>query len=384
MKKFLKVFLALFLAAALVLVGYVAYVLIQYYRIPDGQTLSVENESEQLVSFGREYTISTYNIGFGAYDQQFTFFMDVGYMADGTEVTGEHSRAQSEDIVIFDTNGAADTISAFNPDFALFQEVDTGSHRSYFVNQYDVIKSKMSGYTSAFAVNFHSAYLAYPFGEPHGTVNSGIATLSKYKIDSALRKSFTVTDNIIDKLFDLDRCFSVSYLPIEDSDKYLVIINVHMSAYDEGGVIRTQQMRELRDFMDGEVLKGNYVIAGGDFNHDLLTNNPDYSYTGDNKPFSDQITQLTPEWLSFMYDEEGNSPFGQHFRVIASDNSPTCRDADITWQPGVTYVSTIDGFIVSSNIEVIYHENITTSTENLEGFAYSDHEPATLTFKLIK
>ncbi|MBQ1260574.1 MAG: endonuclease/exonuclease/phosphatase family protein [Clostridia bacterium] len=342
------------------------------------------NESEQLVSFDREYTISTYNIGFGAYDQQFTFFMDVGFMADGTEVTGEHSRAQSKDTVLFDTNGAVDTIAAFAPDFALFQEVDTDSHRSFFVNQYDLIKGGMSDYTTAFAVNFHSAYLAYPFGEPHGTVNSGIATMSKFKIESAVRKSFTVTDNIIDKLFDLDRCFSVSYLPIESSDKYLVIINVHMSAYDEGGVIRTQQMKELRDFMDSEVLKGNYVIAGGDFNHDLLTNNPDYSYTGENKPFADNITQLTPEWLSFMYDEGGASPFGVGFKVVASDNSPTCRDADISWQPGITYVSTIDGFIVSSNIEVISHENLITSTDNLEGFAYSDHEPATMTFKLIK
>ena len=42
----------------------------------------------------------------------------------------------------------------------------------------------------------------------------------------------------------------------------------------------------------------------------------------------------------------------------------------------------INNFISSSNIEVISHANIQTATDNLAGFAYSDHDPATMTFKL--
>ena len=45
----------------------------------------------------------------------------------------------------------------------------------------------------------------------------------------------------------------------------------------------------------------------------------------------------------------------------------------------------VDGFIVSDNIEVITHYNIETKNGNLnlDGFAFSDHQPAYLEFKLI-
>ena len=328
-----------------------------------------------------EYKISTYNIGFGAYNQEYTFFMDEGYMEDGTKVVGTEASAFSKEAVLEDTNGAANTIKNFNPDFAFFQEVDTDSKRSYHVNQYDIIKETMGNYTSTYACNFHSAYLMYPLNKPMGVINSGIATLSKFNIESSVRKSFTITDNKFDRLFDLDRCFNASYLPINGSDKKFVLVNIHMSAYDKGGTIREKQMQELNAFLDSEVEKGNYIVAGGDFNHDLLTYNPNYSFTKDKKPFSENFTQLTPDWLSFFFDENGNGPINS-LSVVASSNTPTCRDADITWQPGVSYVSTIDGFLVSSNIDVISHANIQTATDNLAGFAYSDHDPATMTFKL--
>lgn len=83
-----------------------------------------------------------------------------------------------------------------------------------------------------FAYNFRSSYLFYPFSDPHGKSNSGMVTLSRYKIQSSMRKSFPV-DTGISKFFDLDRCFVVTRLNV--SDKQLVLINVHMSAYDEGG-----------------------------------------------------------------------------------------------------------------------------------------------------
>ena len=380
--KMIKIVISLIGVIVLVVGGYIGYVLIQYYRIDDNQNLRVENNITNKVSLNTEYSISTYNIGFGAYNQDYTFFMDVGIMEDGTIVNGEHATAVSKDVVLEDTNGAINTINTFNPDFALFQEVDTESSRSYNVNQYQMIKDKFTNYTSTFAVNFHSAYLLYPFNDPIGQIDSGIASFSKFNIESSVRKSFTITDNLIDKLFDLDRCFSASYLPIEGSNKYLVLLNIHMSAYDEGGVIRAKQMEELNTFMLNEYSKGNYIVAGGDFNHDLLTYNPEYNYSITNMPFSDTYTQLTPTWLSFLFDQNHKSPINNKFSVIAADNSPTCRDADIKWIPGVTYVSVIDGFIVSNNVTVTHKENLITKTNSKTGFAYSDHEPATMRFIL--
>ena len=71
-----------------------------------------------------EYSISTYNIGFGAYTHDFSFFMDSGETLDGEKVTGKDSVAASKDIVIENTTGAVNTIKDKAVDFAFFQEVD--------------------------------------------------------------------------------------------------------------------------------------------------------------------------------------------------------------------------------------------------------------------
>ena len=57
-------------------------------------------------------------------------------------------------------------------------------------------------------------------------------------------------------------------------------------------------------------------------------------------------------------------------------NEATCRGADIPYEKGVNYVTVIDGFIVSDNVEVI--SNATVDTQ----YAYSDHNPVKLCFKL--
>ena len=49
-----------------------------------------------------------------------------------------------------------------------------------------------------------------------------------------------------------------------------MLINLHMSAYDEGGTIRAKQLEMLNAVLSEERAAGNYVIAGGDFNHCLI------------------------------------------------------------------------------------------------------------------
>ena len=66
--------------AILILGGYVSYVLLSYYRIEDNQVLKVDRKSLlEEVETNKEYTIISWNIGFGAYAQDFTFFLDEGF-----------------------------------------------------------------------------------------------------------------------------------------------------------------------------------------------------------------------------------------------------------------------------------------------------------------
>ena len=78
-KKILKAVLCIVLALVLVVGAYAGYVLLSYSRIEDRQpiTPSATGVAEN-VQTGEKYTAIIQNLGFGAYTQDFTFFMDGG------------------------------------------------------------------------------------------------------------------------------------------------------------------------------------------------------------------------------------------------------------------------------------------------------------------
>jgi endonuclease/exonuclease/phosphatase family metal-dependent hydrolase len=212
----------------------------------------------------------------------------------------------------------------------------------------------------------HTTYLLYPILEPHGKNQSGLATMSNYKIVSSLRRSLPIQDGF-SKIVDLDRCYNISRVSTANG-KELVLINVHLSAYTTDPTIADQQLAMLYADMQAEYDKGNYVICGGDFNKDLLGDSASifgisgsaYSWA-QSFPFSylpDGFTLVAP------YDE--------------SNPIPSCRNADIPWDPETTFQITVDGFIISNNVECIDSNVVDLQFEN------SDHNPVYMNCKLIK
>ena len=364
MKKALKVtgitLLALFAALILVVLGYVVYVAAEYDRIEDNLQLTVDKgETAASAQTGVEYGIVTYNIGFGAYSPDFSFFMDSGEMNDGTVVTGKYGKGLSEEVVRKDVEGAAATLKGLDADFYFVQEVDTDGDRSYHIDQLAILRGALSG-DATFAQNFHCAKLLYPFNDPHGKNTSGIATFSTIELKSAVRRQYPVDDGFA-KFFDLDRCFAVHRVAV-DGGKELVLINSHMSAYDEGGTIRAQQLKMLNAVMAEEYAKGNYVIVGGDFNHELAHSFGNFA-----------TEQKQPTWAYELTDDD----VADGFRVVASgEGVGTCRAAEIPYTEGVNYQTVLDGFIVSDNVEVTNVRNVDT------GYEFSDHNPVEMTFVL--
>ena len=80
----IRAVIILILALLLVVAGYVIYLQANYYRIEDHAALEVENNGENMLKIGDRYTAVTYNIGFGAYGPDYSFFMDTGEMKNGT------------------------------------------------------------------------------------------------------------------------------------------------------------------------------------------------------------------------------------------------------------------------------------------------------------
>lgn len=71
------------------------------------------------------------------------------------------------------------------------------------------------------------------------------------------------------------RCYSVSRIPV-DGGRELVLYNLHLSAYTSDGTIATEQLSLLLRDMQREYEKGNWCVAGGDFNKDLLGDSAQY------------------------------------------------------------------------------------------------------------
>ena len=78
-----------------VVVGYLLYVVNDYYRIADDIALDVASNQSAVIKADGEYTIMTYNVGFGAYGPDYTFFMDTGEMKSGKKTQGKHGTASS-------------------------------------------------------------------------------------------------------------------------------------------------------------------------------------------------------------------------------------------------------------------------------------------------
>lgn len=358
MRKIGKIFgLALGIVVILA-AAYVIYMIVSYHRIPDNMELEIKpsaaNAESRELKIGEKYRAVTYNIGFGAYTPEFSFFMD----------GGKYSWAESRESVEETVLGAASLVQTLEPDFAFFQEVDIDSTRSYHVNEYDLISERMDSYYSVFAQNYDSSFLAYPFLQPHGFCRAGLVLYSNYPITKAVRRSFPISTGI-SKFLDMDRCYSVSRIPVE-GDKELVILNLHMSAYGNSDKIRAAQVRMLCEEMTAEYEAGNYVICGGDFNHDLLAeeeekeNKVSWAY-----PFPrNELPQAFSFCLDLLSQEEKESLWN------------SARNANMPYEEGVTYTVTLDGFIISDNIECVSYENIKTD------YAYSDHEPVCLEFCL--
>ena len=387
-KKVLKVVGGVLGALVLVIAIYVIYVMASYYRLDDSLSLETAAPEEGQVASSielsdanqnttQEFTIVSANLGFGAYGPDFDFFMD----------GGSGSVAPSAQYVTDNINGSVDAIKGLDPDIVLFQEVDVDGTRSCGVDEYALLRNDFPTLCSVFAQNYDSPYLAWPLYAPHGKNKAGMATFSRYQIESTLRRSLPISESF-SKFLDLDRCYSISRIPIsengsisdldqdrepgssQDSGKELVVFNVHLSAYGADADVLEGQRAMLFADMQREYEAGNYVIAGGDFNHDMIgVSNEVYGNVTDTeaswaKPFD--FASVPDGFVVAAKDE---------FDAGTFDSAATCRDAGRP-HDGTNDRWVMDAFIYSDNIVCLEQRTLDLD------FAFSDHNPVYLRFTL--
>lgn len=353
-KKILKAILIIIAVIVLLAALLVAYLTATEYRPDERIKLDIKAAQEQPVEAGKPIRIMTWNIGYGALGDNADFFMDGGRMVN-TATKARLSR-NLKDI--------GSEIAKADPDIMFMQEVDLHSARSHYVNELDLLSMRLPGRSSSFAYNFKVKFIPYPV-PPIGQVNSGITTFSRYKVNSAERVKLPSPFKWPVKVANLKRCLLVSKLPVSGTDKKLVLINLHLEAFDDGSG-KIAQTKALRKIMREEYDKGNYVVVAGDFN----------------QTFSNIDSSMYPaRWGSWQAGRIEAADFGEDFNLFMDNGEPSCRSNNKVYrdEDKETYqYFLIDGYIVSKNVKV---ENI--RTENLQ-FKASDHNPVFCTITLSR
>ncbi|MBO4862197.1 MAG: endonuclease/exonuclease/phosphatase family protein [Firmicutes bacterium] len=356
MKKLLKVILCILIAIVVIAAAYAAYLFIASHRIGDNTALTVEggSASADRPETGKTYKLVSWNIGFGAYEDDYGFFMD----------GGTQSWAWSKERLDANLKAIAERIKTDKADFYYVQEVDIDSTRSNHFDEREYVTAAFDNCWYTFAQNYDSPFLMYPLTQPHGISRAGLMVFSTFKIDSAVRRELPIESGF-SQFMDLDRCFSVNRIPTANG-KELVLMNFHLSAYTSDGKIAYEQLRIILDCMQEEYKKGNYVIAGGDFNKDILGDSSVYFGKSD---IEYTWAQPIPPETFDGYPVTLVKPLNEASPV------PSCRNADGPYHQG-QYVLTIDGFMVTDNIKVVGADVIDTQ------FKYSDHNPVYMEFIL--
>ncbi len=330
----------------MVIFGFIIFFEITMYRPPKVQEIKVLREIEG-EEFRTEFSILTWNIGYGGLGKSADFFMS----------GGKRSKPASKKIVKENINAVLSFIQNF--DCVLLQEVDLMSSRTYKINEVELF-SRLP-YFSYFAMNYNVKFVPVPLFSPIGRVKSGIMTLSRFRPYKVERYSLPGDLEWPRKLFELKRAFLLARYRVDSHD--LLILNLHLSAFDNGK-LRMKELEYLKNFILNEYERGNYIIVGGDWNLIMPgLSKKHFQFTTAEKYLRNYLefplNWTPPEW-QWAFDS----------------NTPTNRSNEKPFVKGENFLTVIDGFLTSPNIEIISVKGIDLEFEN------SDHNPVQLKIKL--
>jgi len=352
MKKFLKALLWTALCAALLAGLGLGYLTLKEYRPAASEAAALSGSASRAPRPGEALTAVSFNIGYCGLPAEADFFLDGGAM----------TRVGSRDIIERDLAGVTEALQAQAADLMLIQEVDLGARRSYGVDQVAALGEALGG-QSAFARNFLCPFVPIPVFDPIGRVDSGILTVSGLRADAATRVRLPSPFSWPLSACNLKRCLLVTRIPVEGTDRQLVVVNLHLEAYDDGAG-KAAQTRVLADFLTEEYEKGNYVLAGGDFNQWL--------------PGADRSKYPVKAQGAYAPGAVERSMLPEGWTFASDDSAPTCRLNDRPYDPSDpgTQHYVIDGFILSPNLALQSVKTVPL------GFRYADHNPVRIEFSM--
>lgn len=295
-----------------------------------------------------ELEIITWNLGYGGLGK------DSNFVLDG----GTDWRLKSKTIVEQNVSGIINFLKSTNPDLFLFQEIAKPSFMNHRVNVLDSVIAALPKYQHIYISDFRTHLIPAPL-----TINSGLAVFATSGLVSFSESRLLPLEPRRAGAFRKHYQMVVNHIPTNLKDKEWIVINLHLAAFDSNGNVRSKQLEKVRSFAIEQYQRGNFVVIGGDWNLRLVQTN---------------FPHKTEEKYLFWIQDLPDDAFPPDWKIVADSNVPSVRTVHKAYVPDDNYVTIIDGFVTSPNVNPILVETMDL------GFANSDHNPSKAIFTIDK
>ncbi len=297
-------------------------------QLGQGQNLSKPSAS---------ITVLNWNLGYAGLGKASDF------VADG----GKNFYPPSKQTVERNLAGIQSEISQNPANIYLFQEISESDMLTLGVDVLEGVRDVLSNENWFFTNDISTRFIPRKNAMHHGLATfSGIDTRPVNTV--RLPNEPTRLNGFLQRQYHIQvREFT------DERDNQWAVINIHLSAFDEGGNIRVKQLEQLLDIVDAFYQEGKHVVVGGDWNMQLTPT--DFPYTTDEKylfwvkklPYN----KIKPGW-----------------KILFDPKRPTIRTNERPYIKGENYTTIIDGFLISPNVEMVSIKTIDTD------FQFTDHQ----------
>ena len=300
------------------------------------ELLTKEPVSDSAPGFTNGIVILTWNIGYAGLGENAEFIADGGHKI----IPSSRSDVQRN------IRGITAAIEELHPDILLLQEAALPSNVNRFADLFAEVSAAMPGYWAYYSPKFILNFLFI-------TNSVGQAVFLKCRPDRVLRIDLSAEKPGRSLVRQRHHLLLARYR-LSRKNRELVVINVHLSAFDKKAALRRRQLSFVSDLIEKEYLLGNYVVCGGDWNFRLAETR--FVHTTKDK-YLFWVFDL-PEW----FPPEG-------WMLAVDPGVPSVRTLERPFHADENYTTVIDGFVLSPNVELIEVHGL------YKGFKFSDHNP---------
>lgn len=287
--------------------------------------------------------LMSWNIGYAGLGEESDF------KADGGEMLQPPGKA----VVEKNLAGIQAVLREEAPDILMMQEMAGPGFLTRGVDVASGVKAALPAYSMFFSSDIRTRLLPGFLSLRHG-----LGTFAN--VGGASTDIIRITEEPGTIMGFIKRRYHVQVTEFEMDGQPWAVINVHLSAFDEGANTRMAQLREVLDLGQSYYQQGKAVAIGGDWNMRLAPT--DFAYTADDE---------AQFWIHDFPREE----LRPGWQVVIDPAVPSVRTNEQPYTAGVNYTTIIDGFVVSPNVVVDGVRGVDL------GFRITDHQPVIATLR---